>query len=91
MLRIYAVFLLVMGIAAFVMYGIDKRRAKKKQWRIPERTLLLSGFFGGGTGALLGMAYFRHKTLHWYFHAVNWAGAVWQLALLFILAQKTIG
>jgi len=44
--------------------GIDKHKAKKKQWRIPERTLFLSAAIGGSIGAMYGMHLFRHKTKH---------------------------
>ena len=42
----------------------DKRKARKKLWRIPEATLLLVAVFGGSIGSLLGMYMFRHKTKH---------------------------
>lgn len=54
----------VMGFITFVLYGIDKRRAKKGMWRISEKTLLLCAFFMGSLGAFLGMRVFRHKTQH---------------------------
>lgn len=67
------------NIVAFIMYGIDKKRAINGEWRIRERTLLLIGFFGGAVGSLVGMKVFRHKTLHWYFWVVNIIGLSWQL------------
>ena len=53
-----------MTIVTFVLYGVDKRKAKKGQWRIPEKTLLLFAACFGGLGAFLGMKIFRHKTKH---------------------------
>ena len=53
-----------MNLLAFVLYGIDKLKAKKGAWRIPEATLLLVAFLGGSLGAFLGMEVFRHKTKH---------------------------
>jgi uncharacterized membrane protein YsdA (DUF1294 family) len=47
--------------------GIDKRRAIRHAWRIPEKTLFASAILGGSIGAILGMQLFRHKTKHWYF------------------------
>lgn len=55
-------YLLGINIAAFGAYGIDKRKAVKDKWRIPEKTLLLLAVFGGSAGALLGMRLFHHKT-----------------------------
>ncbi|MBR2283407.1 MAG: DUF1294 domain-containing protein [Ruminococcus sp.] len=79
---IYAVFLIIMSIAAFAVYGSDKSKAKRKKWREKESTLLSLGFFGGAAGALAAMKLFRHKTKHWYFWAVNITGLVWQLGVL---------
>ena len=53
-----------MTIVTFVLYGVDKSKAKKGQWRIPEKTLLLFAACFGGLGAFLGMKIFRHKTKH---------------------------
>lgn len=47
--------------------GIDKEKAKRKAWRIPEKTFFLVSFLGGSLGSFLGMRVFRHKTKHWYF------------------------
>ena len=71
-----------MSLAAFVLYGSDKRRAKRKRRRTPESVLLGVGFLGGAVGALLGMELFRHKTRHWYFWAVNLLALALQAALL---------
>ncbi len=54
----------VAGIVSFLLFGIDKGRARRGEWRIPERILLGSALLGGGLGALLGMRVFRHKTKH---------------------------
>ena len=56
--------LLIMNIAAFAVYGVDKYRSMHREWRIRERTLLLLAIGGGSIGAWLGMQVFRHKTKH---------------------------
>ena len=59
--------LVVLGIVnliAFILYGLDKRYARKKQWRISEATLLTFAALYGALGAFLGMRLFRHKTKH---------------------------
>lgn len=64
MLMIYYI---ILNIGTFIIYGIDKRRAVKRRWRISERALISAALFGGGFGALLGMVLFHHKTKHWKF------------------------
>lgn len=53
-----------MNVLAFSLMGADKRRARRQQWRIPERTLLLVSACFGALGGWLGMRLFRHKTRH---------------------------
>lgn len=52
------------SVIGFILMGIDKAKAKKGAWRIPEKTLLGAAFLGGGAGVWLGMRVFHHKTLH---------------------------
>ena len=60
-------YLALVNLIAFVVYGADKRRAKKERRRVPEKTLFLLALIGGSVGAWAGMYTFRHKTRHWYF------------------------
>ena len=53
-------------IGLFSMF-LDKQKAKRGKWRIPEKTLFLLAVIGGSLGTTLGMHVFRHKTKHWYF------------------------
>jgi len=55
-------YLLIVNLVTWVLYGVDKRKAIKGAWRIPEKTLILSAVIGGSVGALAGMMMFRHKT-----------------------------
>lgn len=64
---VIGIYFVAVNIAAFALMGIDKRKAVKKQWRIPEKTLFLSAIIGGSVGSIVGMKTFRHKTKHWYF------------------------
>ena len=61
-MKFLLLYLLTVNAAAFLLMHIDKEKAKKHRWRIPEATLLLSAALGGSIGALLGMHTFRHKT-----------------------------
>ena len=63
-MKLFLIYLAVVNLAAFALMGVDKRRAKRGAWRIPERTLFLPAIMGGSPGAILGMQMFRHKTRH---------------------------
>ena len=54
-------YLLIVNLVTWILYGVDKRKAIKGAWRIPEKTLILSAVIGGSVGALAGMMMFRHK------------------------------
>lgn len=82
--------LVIINLIAFAIFGIDKKRAKKGQWRIPEKTLFLSAILGGSIGAILGMYIFRHKTKHWYFRIGIPAILILQIAAVYWLSQKGI-
>ena len=56
--------LIIISIAAFIIMGADKSRARSGAWRVPEKHLLLLALAGGAAGVLLGMKVFRHKTRH---------------------------
>ena len=60
-------YLLLINLVAFLLMGLDKRRARRNRWRISEKTLFLSAVLGGSVGAIAGMYLFHHKTRHWYF------------------------
>ena len=60
----YLVYLLAVNALTFLVYGIDKYKAKHVKWRISEATLLLFAVFGGSIGAWCGMKVWHHKTMH---------------------------
>ena len=55
-------YFIVINLLTFLLYGLDKYKAIRREWRIPERALLLMAFMGGAFGALSAMRIFRHKT-----------------------------
>ena len=61
------VYLLLINRAAFALFGADKKKARRGDWRISEKALFLSAVLGGSLGAMIGMRLFHHKTRHWYF------------------------
>ena len=55
-------YLICINVISFIMYGLDKRLAIKKKWRISENALIVFGMAGGCLGSLIGMNLFHHKT-----------------------------
>ena len=64
---IAAVYLLLMNLWGFASMGLDKQRARRGKWRVPEKTLFLVALLGGSLGSTVGMHVFHHKTKLWYF------------------------
>ena len=62
--RLVVYYLIGVNLLTFIAYGIDKYKARHKQWRITEASLLLLAILGGSPAALLAMRLFHHKTLH---------------------------
>lgn len=60
--KIFIIYLAVINIITFAVFGIDKLKAVKDKWRIPEKVLFLLSIIGGSVGAILGMYTFKHKT-----------------------------
>ena len=61
-MRTLVIYLIGINVLTFLVFGIDKWKARRGRWRIPEDTLLWMSIVGGSIGALVGMYLFRHKT-----------------------------
>lgn len=66
-MQLLIIYLAAVNLAAFLTYGWDKMKAKRNEWRVPEKTLLALAVVGGSVGALAGMQFFHHKTRKWKF------------------------
>ncbi|NQM29477.1 DUF1294 domain-containing protein [Streptococcus suis] len=77
----FALLLMIWNLVVFLVYGLDKGKARKGSYRISEKTLLLMTYVGGGLGAWAGGTHFRHKTQKKYFQ-LAWAVGVLIDALL---------
>ena len=82
---IILIFYLIINLFAFTLYGIDKQKAKKQVWRIPENALFTAAFLGGAFGALIGMQVFHHKTKKNYFWILNILALGLHLVLMYFL------
>lgn len=83
-------YLAIINLTGFMMMGIDKRKARKRAWRIPESTLFVIAFAGGSLGTTVGMHVFHHKTRHWYFLYGMPAILFLQIAIIVILIYSPI-
>ena len=84
------VYLLAINFISFVTMGVDKARARKRLWRIPESTLFVLALIGGSIGSIAGMYFFRHKTKHWYFVYGMPAILIVQILLVILLLTSPI-
>jgi uncharacterized membrane protein YsdA (DUF1294 family) len=64
MLESISIIIVIINIVTFIIYGIDKYKAKKGKWRIPENSLIGLAIIGGSIGAYIGMRVWHHKTMH---------------------------
>ena len=62
--KMLILYLIGINLYGFFMMGLDKKKAKKDQWRIPEKRLLGIALLGGSLGSWIGMQEFHHKTKH---------------------------
>lgn len=80
------IYLLIINVITFFLYGIDKYKAVKGRWRIPEATLILFAMIGGAAGALLGMVIWHHKTRKWKFRIlIPLFLVIWTVILIFLI------
>lgn len=61
---VFVLYLVLINLIAFILYGADKYKAQHEQWRVPEKVLIGLALIGGSVGAILGMRIFHHKTRH---------------------------
>lgn len=81
-------YVIIINIIGLLSMFIDKYRAIKNKWRIPEKTLFLIAILGGSIGSNIGMRLFRHKTKHWYFVFGMPAILIIQLVIISLVLGK---
>ncbi len=84
------IYLAIINLIGFAIMGIDKLKARKRAWRIPESTLFVIAIIGGSLGTTIGMHLFHHKTRHWYFLYGMPAILFVQIALVVLLMYLPI-
>ena len=88
MWKIILIYLCTANAAAFILYGMDKKKAEAHQWRIPESTLIMMSVIGGGIGSICGMYLFHHKTKHLKFRVfVPFFTILWCVGLAYLYMQ----
>jgi uncharacterized membrane protein YsdA (DUF1294 family) len=83
-------YIIGINVLTFLVYGIDKWKAKKGKWRVSEATLLLLAVMGGSIGALLGMKIWHHKTMHKKFRYGVPLILLTQIALVYLFLSNQI-
>lgn len=81
------IYLAIINLVAFILFGVDKKRARRQEWRISEKSLFLPALLFGSVGAILGMHLFHHKTRHWYFRYGLPLILIVQIALAVLLGK----
>lgn len=89
-MKFLTLYFIIMSIITFLLMYIDKNRAIKGQWRIPEATLINLSILGGGIGTYMGMYIFRHKTRHPKFTIFIPITIILNLFLYYILSKFII-
>ena len=83
--KTFIIYLIIINIVTFFIFGIDKKKAKKSKWRISEKALFVLSAIGGSLGALAGMYTFRHKTKKKAFKIGIPAILIVQIVLIFFI------
>ncbi len=78
---IYLIVFAMMSLITYILYAIDKSKARNGKWRIKESVLLFFSVAFGSLGGILAMQLLRHKTQHWYFVFINWGALMLHIAL----------
>ena len=86
--NVFPYYLIFINIVTFLVYGIDKWKAKQGSWRISEATLLMLAVIGGTIGALLGMQVWHHKTMHLKFKYGLPLILLAQIALIYLISNN---
>ena len=86
--NVFPYYLIFINIVTFLVYGIDKWKAKQGSWRISEATLLMLAVIGGTIGALLGMQVWLHKTMHKKFKYGLPLILLAQIALIYLISNN---
>lgn len=87
-MKYFAIYLLIVNAIGFLLMLIDKRKAIRHRWRIPEKTLFFTAAIGGSAGSIMGMYIFRHKTKHLQFTLGMPAILIAQLILAFVFFTR---
>ena len=89
-MRYVMYYLIIINITAWLAYGLDKWKARRGYWRVPERVLFGLSFLGGGAAFWLGMRLFHHKTRHWSFRILIPLSVVLWAAIVVLLLMKGV-
>ena len=83
-MKVFLIYIAIINVIAFIMFYMDKQKAKAQTWRTKEFTLHLCSFLGGSIGSILAMNLFHHKTKKVGFCIIEGIAFVWNIALVYL-------
>ena len=84
------IYYIIINIILFILMGIDKLRAKKNKWRVPESSLFIISIMGGSIGGFCGMYLFHHKTKKWSFKIIYALSLVIHIIIIYLLIKNFV-
>ncbi|WP_019229614.1 DUF1294 domain-containing protein [Sedimentibacter sp. B4] len=88
MIKYLAIYFIIINLISFVMFYVDKQKAKKDRWRIEEKTLHLTSFLGGTLGSIAAMLLFHHKTRKAGFVAITFIALILNIVAIYGLYTR---
>jgi len=86
-LKYFLLYFIIINLISFILFFIDKQKAKKDRWRIQEKTLHAMGFLGGIFGSIAAMLIFHHKTRKTVFVVITIAAFIFNISVYYMLYQ----
>lgn len=88
MIKYLAIYFIIINLISFVMFYVDKQKARKDKWRIEEKTLHLTSFLGGTPGSIAAMILFHHKTRKAGFVAITLVALIFNIFVIYELYTR---
>lgn len=88
MIKYLTIYFIIINLISFVMFYVDKQKARKDKWRIEEKTLHITSFLGGTLGSITAMILFHHKTRKAGFVAITFIALIFNIFVIYELYTR---